>query len=326
MHNIDSTQTEYVPETSQESGYEMSGESYETQGEYQGENFEYQEMSGETLEALFNEADEVQLAAELLEVSNEQELEQFLGKLIKKAGRFVGNVVKSPIGRALGGVLKNVAKVGLPIAGGALGTFLGGPVGGLVGKKLGSFVGGQLEQENFEMQQEQEFEMARQFVRTAGAALRYANRPGMRRGNPRSVARTAVWRASRRFAPYLATNFRQRRARRAGGGYRGGRQGYSPRGARGYYDRTPVYDDGDEPLVDDGNGGPADAGDGESAHGEYSAEFGQGEFGQGESGQGEFGQGEFGQGETASAQSRPHVPYARSGRWYRRGRTIVVTV
>ena len=199
MHNIDSTQTEYVPESSQESGYEMKGES--GQAEYQGENYEFQEMSGETLEALFNEADEIQLAAELLEVSNEQEFEQFLGRLIKKAGRFVSNVVKSPIGSAIGGVLKNVAKVGLPIAGGALGTFLGGPVGGMVGKKLGSFVGGQLEQENFEMQQEQEFEVARQFVRTAGAALRYANRPGLRRGNPRLVARTAVWRASRRFAP-----------------------------------------------------------------------------------------------------------------------------
>jgi len=320
MHDIDSTQTEYVPEMNQESGFELSGESYETQGEFQGENYESQEISGEVLEALFNEADEIALAAELLEVSNEEELQQFLGKLIKKAGRFVGNVVKSPIGKAIGGVLKNVAKVGLPVAGGALGTFLGGPVGGMVGRKLGSFVGSQLEQENFELQQEQEFEMARQFVRTAGAALRYANRPGMLRGNPRVVARTAVWRASRRFAPYLATNFRQRRSGRSPVAS-GGRRGWSgPRGPRGYY--APPLGYGTEDVyepADDGMGG-GDYGDDQ---GPYET---QGEFGQGEFGQGEFGQGEFGQGELVAGQPAPYRPYARSGQWYRRGRTIVLTM
>jgi hypothetical protein len=316
MHNIDSTQTEYTGESSQESSFEVSGESSGTQGEFQGENYEYQEMSGESLEALFNEADEMALAAELLEVSNEQELEQFLGRLIKKAGRFVSKVAKSPIGSAIGGVLKNVAKVGLPIAGGALGTFLGGPIGGMVGKKLGSFVGGQLEQENLEMQQEQEFEIARQFVRTAGAALRYANRPGLLRGNPRLVARSAVWRASRRFAPYLSTNFRQRRYRRSGGGFGAGRQWNPPRGPRGYYGQSwgDVPDTADGSF-DDGDAGPVDLDQGESAHAEYAGEFNQGEY-VGESMPGEFGQGEVPLG--------PPRPYARSGRWHRRGRMIVL--
>jgi hypothetical protein len=317
MHNIDSTQTEYVPESSQESGYEMTGES--GQGEYQGENYEYQEMSGEVLEALFNEADEMALAAELLEVSNEQELEQFLGRLIKKAGRFVSKVARSPIGSAIGGVLKNVAKVGLPIAGGALGTFLGGPIGGMVGKKLGSVVGGQLEQENFEMQQEQEFEVARQFVRTAGAALRYANRPALLRRNPRGVARTAVWRASRRFAPYLATNFRQRRQRRAGGGSGGGRPWYPQRDPRLFSGPAWSYGSDDSDMGDGGDGGAIDIDEGESGQGEYAGEFGQGEYGQGE-----FGQGEFGQGEVVAGQ-QPR-PYARAGQWVRRGRMIVLTV
>ena len=59
----------------------------------------------------------MELAAELLEVSNEQELEQFLGDFIKKAGKAIGGFVKSPIGQAIGGVLKSAANVALPIAG-----------------------------------------------------------------------------------------------------------------------------------------------------------------------------------------------------------------
>jgi len=42
-------------------------------------------------------------ASELLEISSEEELEQFLGGLIKKVGGFV----RGPVGQALGGVLKD---------------------------------------------------------------------------------------------------------------------------------------------------------------------------------------------------------------------------
>jgi len=48
-----------------------------------------------------------------------------LGNLIKKVGGAVGKFVKSPVGKAIGGVLKGVAKKALPIAGGALGAYFG---------------------------------------------------------------------------------------------------------------------------------------------------------------------------------------------------------
>ena len=43
-------------------------------------------------------ADEMALAAELLEISNEAELDQFLGSIFKKVSSAVGKAVKSPIG------------------------------------------------------------------------------------------------------------------------------------------------------------------------------------------------------------------------------------
>src|SRR5690348_3865927 len=96
----------------------------------QTETFEYSsEMESESNSGpgVFSESEEMELAAELLEVNNEQELEQFLGDLIKKAGHAIGSFVKSPIGKAIGGVLKTAAGKVLPIAGGALGGFVGGP-------------------------------------------------------------------------------------------------------------------------------------------------------------------------------------------------------
>src|SRR5438067_1817987 len=68
---------------------------------------------GEVSVSPLTEAQELELASELLEISSEAELEQFLGGLIKKVGGFM----KSPIGQALGGVLKNVAKKALPVVG-----------------------------------------------------------------------------------------------------------------------------------------------------------------------------------------------------------------
>ena len=42
----------------------------------------------------------MELAAELLGVASEAELDRFLGDLIKKAGRAVGQFVKSPVGNS----------------------------------------------------------------------------------------------------------------------------------------------------------------------------------------------------------------------------------
>jgi hypothetical protein len=48
---------------------------------------------------VFNHNREMELARELLELGNEQELEQFLGDLIKQAGSDIGSAVSHPSGR-----------------------------------------------------------------------------------------------------------------------------------------------------------------------------------------------------------------------------------
>src|SRR5438128_2685697 len=80
-----------------------------------GEGFETTRVS-----RVLDEVDEMELAGALLEVSSEAELDRFLGDLFRRAGRAVGSVVRSPVGQALGGILKNAARQALPVIGGAL--------------------------------------------------------------------------------------------------------------------------------------------------------------------------------------------------------------
>jgi len=149
---------------------------------------------------VLSESQETELAAELMEVNSEQELEQFLGDLIKKAGSAIGGFIKSPVGQALGGVLKNVAKQVLPMAGQALGGAIGGPAGGQIGSQLaqtaGSMFGLELEAG------EQEFEAAQNFVRLAADAVKNAAAapPG---AHPAQVAQAAVKQAVQVHAPGL---------------------------------------------------------------------------------------------------------------------------
>lgn len=213
MHNIDRT----TGEMGYELGQEYTGEfenfettqlgqelenafelGQETMGEYAGE------ITGETQGEVFQETQEMELATELLNVSNEQELEQFLGGLIRRAAGAVSKFAKSSAGRALGGVLKSVAKKALPFAGRALGTFVGGPVGGIIGGKLGGWASNLFELELEGLSNEdKEFEMARAYVRFAGDAVKRASRNAAYRYNPRQVVRTALTASAKRYAPGL---------------------------------------------------------------------------------------------------------------------------
>jgi uncharacterized protein (DUF697 family) len=172
--------TEYSPQ--------MEGYGYETEQE--------SEAGG-----VFNEQQEMELAAELLEVTNEQELENFLGGLIGMAGKALGGLVKGPVGKKIGGALKGLAKKALPIAGGALGTFFGGPVGTALGSSLGSMAGQALGLELEGLSAEdREFETARQIVRLAGDAVRNALEAPPN-ANPDAVAQQAISNAARVHAP-----------------------------------------------------------------------------------------------------------------------------
>jgi hypothetical protein len=115
----------------------------------------------------------------------------------------VSSFARSPVGGALGGILKNVAKKALPIAGGALGSLVAPGIGTALGSKLGSMASDMFEVELEAMEAEQaEFEVARRVVRTATAATHQAAMARPRPGtSPQSVARAAVAKAARGPAP-----------------------------------------------------------------------------------------------------------------------------
>ena len=171
---------------------------------FENEQFEFGQSEAEWNE-VFNENELMELTAELLEITNEAELDLFLGNLVKKVGGAIGKVVKSPIGRAIGGVLKGVAKKALPIAGGALGAWVGGPLGAKIGSGLASAAGSALGLELESLSQEdREFEGGKQFVRFAADTVKNAiSTPSS--VNPVSAAQTAATTAAQKYAPNLLT-------------------------------------------------------------------------------------------------------------------------
>lgn len=195
------------------------------------EAFEYQPEVHEAYEAYeheayetheLHEALELELAQELLEITTEAELEEFLGKLVKRVARGASSFMKSGIGKAVGGVLRNVAKTALPMVGSALGSMVAPGLGTAIGGKLGGMAANLLEAEERETMGEAEAEMeaARRYVRWASGTVRNAMRAPY--GTPpRVVARSAAVASARRYAPALvrqsygssrSTGFRSRRA------------------------------------------------------------------------------------------------------------------
>lgn len=192
--------TTYQPETYTESEFSEFGEFGETESEQFLGNILGGLVGGEVVSPL-SEAQEYELATELLEISSEEELEQFLGGLIKKVGGFV----RGPIGSAITGVLKSVARKALPMVGSALGSMVAPGIGTAIGGKLGSMASGLFEVEMESMSGEQaEFEVARRVVGLTAASARLAAQAKPRPGvSPHTIARAAVAQAARAYAPGL---------------------------------------------------------------------------------------------------------------------------
>jgi hypothetical protein len=166
---------------------------------FETDNFEW---AGEAAFTVLPETEEMEAASELLAIKDEQDLDLFLGKLIRRVGRGLGKVIRSPAFKAIGGVLKGVAKTALPIAGRAFGAFVGGPVGATIGGKLASIAGSALGLELEGLSQEdREFEAARRFVRFASEAVKNAAVSDV--ADPIIAAHSATVAAARRFAPGL---------------------------------------------------------------------------------------------------------------------------
>ena len=155
---------------------------------------------------VFSEADELELAASLLEVSQESELDRFLGNLIRRAGQAAGRFVSSPVGQALGGILKGAARQALPVAARALGGYIGGARGAHIGGQLAAAAGRYfgLELEGLSPE-DQEFEAAKAFIRFAGEAVKNAA-AAPPRAAPAAVAQAAAVQAAGRYAPGLLPN------------------------------------------------------------------------------------------------------------------------
>jgi hypothetical protein len=189
---------EYEGESQYEGPYQ--GE-YESEGEGEGEYEGEAEWGGE-YEGPFSEAEEIALATELLSVSSEAELDQFLGKFLKKAGRFIGRVAKP-----FGSVLKAVAKKALPFVGGALGSLIPIPgVGTAVGTALGGALSKALEMEFSGLElEDREFEMARRFVRVAGTAAQQIGQAAATT-DPQAAVQSAVAAAAQRHLRHFQSS------------------------------------------------------------------------------------------------------------------------
>jgi hypothetical protein len=184
MHDLDRTTLEIGEET--------------TDFEFP-EEFEFGEQ-----EYPFNEVEEEELAAQLLEITDEAELDQFIGGLIKKVSKAARRVIKTPLGRNLGGFIKGAIKKALPIAGGAIGGAIAPGSGSAIGSRLASTAGRIF---GFELEtlgeEEQEFEVARRLVRLAGTAVQNAAQSPAATSNPQAAAKAAVVSAAKAHAPGL---------------------------------------------------------------------------------------------------------------------------
>jgi hypothetical protein len=209
MHNIDRTTLESAYDE-YEGEFEMDGSEIAEEGDYESDIY-----SETGIESPFSEAEEMDLAAELLTIQSDAELDQFFGSLFKKAKRLAGGIIKSPVGRALGGALKGIAKKALPVLGSTVGNALVPGIGGVVGGRLAGAAGRMfgLELEGLS-QDDQEFEVAKQVVRLAGAAAANAAQAPPT-AVPQQVAQAALTNAAQQYAPGLL--------RRAAGAKTGGR-------------------------------------------------------------------------------------------------------
>lgn len=150
---------------------------------------------------VFDEMTEMELAAELLGAQSDQEMEFFLGGLLRKVGGFLN----SSVGKGILGGLKGLARTVLPVAGPLLDAVVPGELGGTSGRSLGEGASRALGLELEGMSPaDQEFEVARRVVRLGAQAARHATgvTPATQDEAVR-VAQAALAAAAREVAPGL---------------------------------------------------------------------------------------------------------------------------
>lgn len=195
MHDLDRT---YLEDTE---GLELADGEYDGVGEGEGDGYGEDEDHGEHEDAaahedheggeIFHEDEVTELAAELLGVSSEDELDHFLGDFLRRASDLAGKFLRSPNGKALGGILKGIAPKVVPLIANAIAPGLGGPIASALGLELEGL-----------SPEDQEFEAAKQYIRLGAEAVKQA--AGAPEGaDPREVAEAAMTQAAQQFAPGL---------------------------------------------------------------------------------------------------------------------------
>jgi hypothetical protein len=226
MHNTDRTQLEYEQDA------------YEAERGQAGCRC----SSTQSSDMVLNEVEEMELAAEFLEIHDEEELDQFLGKLIKRVGRRIKKFVKTPVGGALMRALKGAAVAAVPGLAPVIGA--AGVVKSALGRReekpeaeppaaaaepttedAGEIFGMELEGLSPE---DQEFEVARRFVRFGAEAA--AQAADAEEGEaPERTVEQAVNRSAAQHAPGL---MRRRRSQQRGGGSQNQPEGRGERSGR----------------------------------------------------------------------------------------------
>jgi hypothetical protein len=133
-----------------------------------GESELQPELPGGTFDRPFSEAELDELAMELLQVRDEQELDQFLGGLLSKAAKAVGKFIRSPAGIALKGILKNAISSAVPVVGGVVSSLI--PADG-VGADVGAAIKGELEWEGVPTEN-RDVEAAKKVIEVGGDAAK----------------------------------------------------------------------------------------------------------------------------------------------------------
>jgi hypothetical protein len=150
------------------------------------------------VESPFDENEETELAADLLAVNDEQELDHFLGNLLRRGADAVGRSLRWPILLRLGGLVKGAVHKILPVVGRALSGLTASDTGG----QIGQLAAGAPQMLGMEVEglsgEDQEFAAAKQLVRLAGVAA--ANAGADVSAN---AAREAVMHAVQLYAPGL---------------------------------------------------------------------------------------------------------------------------
>src|SRR5262249_42685356 len=137
----------------------------------------------------FSEDEEAELAADLLATNDEQELDHFLGHLLRRSASAVGRRLRWPRLLPLGGLVKGAVRKILPAVGQAFSGLITTGAGGEIGQLAtgaSHLLGMELEGMSAE---DQEFEAAKQLVRLVGAAAANAAADASPNAAPKAVMR-----------------------------------------------------------------------------------------------------------------------------------------